>query len=430
METIKRDYYLNQLINKRGNGLVKVITGVRRCGKSFLLFNLYRDYLLSSGVEEDDIITLSLDENRNIQYRDVDKLSEFIYSKIKDEKMHYLLLDEAQFAIKGEELKANEPIRLYGLLNELMHKGNIDIYITGSNSRFLSSDILTEFRGRSDNVNVHPLSFSEFMSAYEGNEVTGYQEYSVYGGLPMILQRKSPQEKSNYLKSLFDTVYIRDIIERHGLREDALVINTLTDILASSIGSLSNPSKLAKTFKSNQIKADDKTIASYIKYLEDSFLIHEVKRYDVKGKKYISTPNKYYFEDIGLRNARLNFRQLEPTHAMENIIYNELLIRGFDVDVGQVNQYSRDADKKQVVKKLEVDFVCNLGDVRYYIQSAFAIPNQDKMRQEQLSLDKINDNFKKILVVGDPLTPTHYDEKGYLITNIYDFLLKKDILGL
>lgn len=428
MKTIKRDHYLNQLIAKKENGLVKVIAGMRRCGKSFLLFNLYYEYLLSIGIKENDIITLSLDENQNAEYRDVDKLASFIYSKIDGKGMHYLFLDEVQFAIKDEEVKGNEPVKLYGLLNELLHKGNVDIYVTGSNSKFLSSDILSEFRGRSDNVIVFPLSFSEFMSGYEGNEITGFQEYALYGGLPPILERKSAEEKSSYLKWLFSTIYIKDIVERHKLRNDTLVLNTLVDMLSSSISSLTNPTKLSNTFLSSGIKTDSKTISVYINYLKDSFLINEAKRYDVKGKKYISTPSKYYFSDLGLRNARLSYRQMEMNHIMENIIYNELLIRGFEVDIGEITQYSRDSSGKQTVKQLEVDFVCNKGSKRYYIQSAYAIPDKAKEEQEMAPLDKIGDSFKKIIVVGDALTPIHYDEKGHLIMNIYDFLLKKDSL--
>ncbi len=427
---IKRDLYLNKLIRKKNNGSIKIITGLRRSGKSYLLNNLYYEYLLSEGVKKEQIIKLALDDDRNRDYRNPDNLSEFLYSKITNETDNfYFLLDEVQFAISDEELKSKEPIRLYGILNGLLRLKNVDVYVTGSNSKFLSSDIATEFRGRGDVIHVNPLSFAEFYSAYKnGDKYDAWDEYSTYGGMPMLLGLETDEEKAEYLNNLFKNTYIRDIIERNNLRGD-VTIDTLVDVLASSIGSLNNPTKIAKTFASNGIKTADKTISTYVDYLLDAFLIRKATRYDIKGRKYINSPFKYYFSDVGLRNARLNFRQQEQTHIMENIIYNELVMRGYNVDVGIIEHVVRDEEGKRTTKHLEVDFVCNKGNQRYYIQSAFSLPNAEKMEQEQASLDRIDDSFKKIIITQDR-TKLWRNEKGYVIMNVLDFLLKENSLEL
>ena len=427
---IKRDLYLNKLIRKKNNGSIKIITGLRRSGKSYLLNNLYYDYLLSEGVKQEQIIKLALDDDRNREYRNPDKLSAFLYSKIANETDNfYFLLDEVQFAISDKEIKSNEPIRLYGILNGLLRLKNVDVYITGSNSKFLSSDIATEFRGRGDVVHVNPLSFAEFYSAYKhGDKYDAWEEYSTYGGMPMLLTMETDEEKAEYLNNLFKNTYIKDIIEKNRLRGD-VAIDTLIDVLASSIGSLNNPTKIAKTFVSNGMNVSDKTVSTYIEYLLDSFLIRKTARYDIKGRKYINSPFKYYFSDIGLRNARINFRQQEQTHIMENIIYNELVMRGFNVDVGIIEHVVRIENDKRETKHLEVDFVCNKGNQRYYIQSAFSIPNAEKMAQEQASLDRIDDSFKKIIITQDR-TKLWRNEKGYVIMNVLDFLLKENSLEL
>lgn len=427
---IKRDLYLNKLIRKKNNGSIKIITGLRRSGKSYLLNNLYYDYLLSEGVKQEQIIKLALDDDRNREYRNPDKLSAFLYSKIANETDNfYFLLDEVQFAISDKEIKSNEPIRLYGILNGLLRLKNVDVYITGSNSKFLSSDIATEFRGRGDVVHVNPLSFVEFYSAYKhGDKYDAWDEYSTYGGMPMLLTMETDEEKAEYLNNLFKNTYIKDIIEKNRLRGD-VAIDTLIDVLASSIGSLNNPTKIAKTFVSNGMNVSDKTVSTYIEYLLDSFLIRKTARYDIKGRKYINSPFKYYFSDIGLRNVRINFRQQEQTHIMENIIYNELVMRGFNVDVGIIEHVVRIENDKRETKHLEVDFVCNKGNQRYYIQSAFSIPSAEKMAQEQASLDRIDDSFKKIIITQDR-TKLWRNEKGYVIMNVLDFLLKENSLEL
>ena len=427
---IKRDLYLNKLIRKKNNGSIKIITGLRRSGKSYLLNNLYYDYLLGEGVKQEQIIKLALDDDRNREYRDPDKLSAFLYSKIANETDNfYFLLDEVQFAISDKEIKSKEPIRLYGILNGLLRLKNVDVYITGSNSKFLSSDIATEFRGRGDVVHVNPLSFAEFYSAYKhGDKYDAWDEYSTYGGMPMLLTMETDEEKAEYLNNLFKNTYIKDIIEKNRLRGD-VAIDTLIDVLASSIGSLNNPTKIAKTFVSNGMNVSDKTVSTYIEYLLDSFLIRKTARYDIKGRKYINSPFKYYFSDIGLRNARINFRQQEQTHIMENIIYNELVMRGFNVDVGIIEHVVRTENDKRETKHLEVDFVCNKGNQRYYIQSAFSIPSVEKMAQEQASLDRIDDSFKKIIITQDR-TKLWRNEKGYVIMNVLDFLLKENSLEL
>lgn len=429
MVEIKRDLYLNQLIEKQGNGMVKIVTGIRRCGKSYLLFELFRKYLLSSGVRAEQIIALSLDDDENEEYLDPKNLSRYLKSKISnDEDMFYILLDEAQLAITEEEYKGNGMVKLYGILNSLLRHRNVDIYITGSNSKFLSSDILTEFRGRGDEIRVYPLSFAEFMSVYSGDAYSGYRDYSLYGGLPYVTTIKSADEKVKYLNNLFKNTYLRDIVDRHNVRGD-IVMDTLVDILSSDTATLTNPTKLANSFVSHSIKTNANTISSYIDYLIDAFIISKAQRYDIKGKKYIGSPFKYYFEDIGLRNARLNFRQIEPTHAMENILYNELVMRGFNVDIGVVEKYIKNNNGQNSVALLEVDFVCNKGSQRYYVQSAYSIPDSEKMKQEQASLDRIDDSFKKVIVVQDNIAPWH-NEKGYLVINVLDFLLNPNSLEL
>lgn len=380
---IDRKLYLDQLINKKQNGLIKIITGIRRCGKSFLLFNLFYNHLIKSGVKESNIISLILDDDKNRKYRNPDNLSEYLYSRIKSKKeMYFILLDEVQFAIKNDEIKNDNEIRLYGILNGLLRLDNVDMYITESNSKFLSSDVLTEFRGRGDEVRVYPLSFSEYYSSCANKDkLDVWNEYSMFGGMPALILKKTDEEKIKYLKDLINNTYIKDVIERNNIKNNT-VIDSLFNILASSIGSLTNPTKLANTFKSNGIKVTDVTLSNYINMLKDSFIIEQAERYDIKGKKNINSPFKYYFTDIGLRKSRINYRQQEQTHIMENIIYNELIIRGFAVDVGIIEHTIRDKEKKQKQIQLEVDFVCNKGMNKYYIQSAFSIPNEEKMNQE------------------------------------------------
>ena len=430
MMIVNRDIYLKKLINKKDNGLIKVITGIRRCGKSYLLFNIFYNYLLSVGIKKENIISLSLDDDRYRVYRNPDNLSEYLYSKIQNNcEKYYIFLDEIQFAISKEELKGNEPIRIYGILNGLLRLNNVDIYVTGSNSKFLSSDIMTEFRGRGDEIRVYPLSFLEFYSSnvFE-DKYEAWKEYSTYGGLPLLLSKKNDEEKSQYLKDLFANTYLKDVIERNELKGD-VVMDTIVNVLSSSVGSLTNPNNLANTFVSNKIKTSDITISKYIEHLIDAFIINKAKRYDIKGRKYINSPFKYYFTDIGLRNCRLNFSQQEQTHIMENIIYNELIIRGYNVDVGIVEHVIRNQEGKQKIVQYEVDFVCNEGNNRYYIQSAFSIPDQNKMNQETNSLDRIKDSFKKIIITQDIIKPWR-NEKGYLIINILDFLLNPNSLNI
>ncbi|MBQ3086190.1 MAG: ATP-binding protein [Clostridia bacterium] len=429
MQEIKRDRYLHQLIDRKENGLIKIITGIRRCGKSYLLFTLYYKYLKSLGVDDDHIIRIALDDDDNKQYRNADSLSAYLKSRIGDDaEVYYVLLDEVQFVITDEELQKNEPLRIYGILNGLLRRNNVDVYVTGSNSRFLSTDVMTEFRGRGDEVRVYPLSFAEFFSVYDGDKYEAFTEYSTYGGLPLVLTKKRETDKVKYLRDNLNETYLKDVAERQNLRGD-VVMSTLVEILASAVGSLTNPLKLANTFRSSGLQTNENTISGYITYLANAFIINCAKRYDVKGKKYISSPYKYYFSDIGIRNAALNFRQQERTHIMENIIYNELLVRGYNVDVGIVSYTGKTADGKRTTIHSEVDFVCNLASKRYYIQSAFAIPDADKMNQETASLDRIDDSFKKIIVVGDLIKPWT-NERGYLIISIYDFLLNADSMNL
>ena len=415
---IKRDRYLNLLISKKHNGLIKVITGMRRCGKSYLLLTLFKDYQLSEGIEESHIIEIAFDAYENKQYRDPDVLYPYLKEQIKDDGMYYVLLDEVQLLGEFE-----------AILNSLARMKNVDVYVTGSNARFLSKDVITEFRGRGDEVHMYPLSFAEFMSVYPGTKQDGWNEYMLYGGLPLLLSFTTPDQKIAFLKSLFEETYISDIVGRHNIRNKA-ELEELLNILSSAIGSLTNPEKLAATFRSvKNKKISSNTIKKYIDYLCDSFLIDSAVRYDVKGKKYIDTPVKYYFTDMGLRNARLNFRQLEETHSMENIIFNELKIRGFNVDVGVIMQYETNEKGNSVRKQLEIDFVCNKGSKRYYIQSAYAIPDQAKMEQEQRSLMLTGDFFKRIIITKDTPAP-YYNENGVLIMSVYDFLLNENSLDI
>ena len=412
---VKRDAYLNRLISKKHNGLIKVVTGVRRCGKSYLLFNLFKEHLLSEGVDKNHIIEIAFDAFENKQFQDPYVLMPYLKEQIADEKMYYILLDEVQLLGEFE-----------AVLNSLIRMENVDVYVTGSNARFLSKDVITEFRGRGDEIHMFPLSFSEFMSVYSGTKQDGWNEYMLYGGLPLVLRFEKPEEKIAFLKSLFEETYISDIVGRHKIRNRA-ELEELLNILSSAIGSLTNPTKLSATFKSVKQKTISKmTITRYIDYLCDAFLIDSAVRYDIKGKKYIDTPVKYYFTDMGLRNARLNFRQLEETHTMENIIFNELKIRGFNVDIGVVTVNSS-KDGSSVRKQYEIDFVCNKGSKRYYIQSAYAIPDQAKMEQEQRSLMLTGDAFKKIIITKDAPTP-YYNDSGVLIMSIFDFMLNPDSL--
>lgn len=415
---IKRQSYLNKLINKKGNGLIKVVTGIRRSGKSYLLFNLFHEHLLNVGVDESHIIEIALDDRTNIKLRNPDNMLEYVKGRITDKDMYYIILDEVQLLEEFEDV-----------LNSFLHIRNADVYVTGSNSKFLSSDVITEFRGRGDEIRVYPLSFREFMSVYDGTVDEGWDDYFNYGGLPLVLSCPTPEEKSEYLISQFRKVYLSDLIDRHKIR-NADELDELLDILASAIGSLTNPLKLANTFKSVKGKTiSDKTLKKYLDYLIDAFLVSKAKRYDVKGRKYIGSPAKYYFEDIGLRNARLEFRQTEENHIMENIIYNELRIRGFRVDVGLVEHYGKDEEGKSTKKQLEVDFVATKGSKKYYIQSAFSMSNPGKIEQEQRSLKSINDSFKKIIVVRDNIKVRRNDY-GIVTMGICNFLLDENSLDL
>ncbi|MGN1342091.1 MAG: ATP-binding protein [Bacilli bacterium] len=415
---INRDYYLKKLISREKNGLIKVVTGIRRCGKSFLLFNIFHNYLINKGITKSHIIEIALDDRTNKELRNPDNMLKYIKSQITDDELYYIILDEVQLLEEFEDV-----------LNSLLHIKNVDVYVTGSNSKFLSSDVITEFRGRGDEIHIYPLSFKEFTSVYKGSIEEAWDDYFNYGGMPLVLSYKTPEEKADYLKGLFDKVYVSDIVERHNVK-NIEELNEIIDFLSSSIGSLTNPLKLSRTFKSEKNKIiSDKTISKYIDYFEDSFLISKAKRYDIKGKKYINSPNKYYFEDIGLRNARINFRQTEENHIMENIIYNELKVRGYNVDVGIVNVYDKDKQNKTIQKKYEVDFIASKGNNKYYIQSAFSIENIDKLRQETNSLVNINDSFKKIIVVKNNIKPRR-DENGIVTIGIYNFLLDENSLNL
>lgn len=415
---IKRDYYLNQLINKMHNGLIKVVTGMRRCGKSYLLFNLFREYLISKGIDKSHIIEFSFDTFENKKFCNPYILYPYLKELIEDDGMYYILLDEVQLLGEFESI-----------LNSLIRMKNVDVYVTGSNAHFLSKDVITEFRGRGDEIHMYPLSFSEFMSVYSGEKLDGWNEYILYGGIPLVLNISTPEQKVSFLKSLFEETYISDIIGRHNVRNRA-ELEDLLNIISSAIGSLTNPEKLSKTFKSVKNKnISSNTIKRYIEYLSDSFLIDTAFRYDIKGKKYIGSPVKYYFTDMGLRNSRLNFRQIEETHSMENIIFNELKIRGFNVDVGVITENGKNEKGISTRKQLEIDFVCNKASKRYYIQSAYSIPDEAKMMQEQRSLMLTGDFFKRIIITKDTAAP-HYNESGILIMSIYDFLLNASSLDI
>lgn len=417
METeIRRDYYLEQLITRMDNGLIKIITGIRRCGKSYLLRRLFKKYLLEQGVAEDHIIEMAFDLYDNIEFRDPKLFYPWAKEQLKNEGKYYFLLDEVQ--LLGE---------FVSVLNGLADKKNCDVFVTGSNAKFLSKDIATEFGGRGDEIHMYPLSFSEFMSIYNGHYYDGWNEYLTYGGIPIVVLAETDEQKIALLDNLFKETYIRDIVVKNKVRNVG-EMEMLLDILSSAIGSLTNPNKLQKTFKSvNQSKITATTITKYIEYLEDSFLVEEAKRFDIKGKSYIGTPMKYYFTDMGLRNARLNFRQMEVTHSMENVIYNELRKRGFRVDVGNLMVVEQDKNGKQVKKQLEVDFICRKGSKKYYIQSAYSLETEEKMVQEIRPYTKINDSFKKLVITSNTPKP-FYNDDGILIMSVFDFLLKPDSL--
>ncbi len=429
--TIKREDYLNRLINRRQNGMVKVITGLRRSGKSYLLFNLYHEYLNSIGVDNDHIIEVALDDVDYFSYHNPKKLLKFIKSKIVDKGDYYIFIDEIQFVKK---LKVSDPevsdssyITFYSVINSLQKLKNIDVYVTGSNSKMLSKDVMTEFRGRGDEIKVRPLSFSEFMSVYEGDPRDGWEEYLEYGGMPLAVMAKGHEAKSNYLKNLFEETYIKDVIERYKIRKPD-TLSDVINVLASGIGSLTNPERLANTFRT--VKREDitaKTISAYIKKLADSFLIDGVRRYDIKGRKYIASTIKYYFADVGLRNARLGFRQNESTHLMENVIYNELVGRGYDVDVGVVEIFETNEKGSGVKKQIEIDFVATMADKRFYIQSALSIADPDKRAQEERPLAKVGDSFSKIIIVEGKKAPRR-NEQGYLVMGVIDFLLDPSLM--
>ncbi len=415
---IKRDIYLNRLIRREKNGLVKIVTGVRRCGKSYLLINLFHNHLLQKGVREDHIIEIALDDRSNKELRDPDNMLKYVKERIVDRDTYYIILDEVQLLAEFEDV-----------LNSFMHIRNADVYVTGSNSKFLSSDLVTEFRGRGDEIRIYPLSFREYCSAYRGSADEAWDDYFTYGGLPLILSRETPEEKAEYLMSLFQKVYLSDIVDRHKVRNRE-ELDELVDILASAVGSLTNPLKLENTFKTVKRKTiSDKTLKKYLDYLMDAFLVSRAVRYDIKGRKYIGSPAKYYFEDVGLRNARLNFRQMEENHIMENIIYNELRIRGYHVDVGLVEQYGKNSENKTTKKQLEVDFVVTRGSEKYYIQSAFAMTTPEKQAQEERPLNAIGDSFRKIIVVRDNIKPRRND-MGIVTVGVRNFLLDENSLKL
>lgn len=407
---IQRDRYLQELIKRKHNGMIKVVTGIRRCGKSFLLFNLFVDYLIKDGVPEDHIIKVDLEDRRNKSLRNPDALLSHIDSKLKEGDMYYILLDEVQLVAEFEDV-----------LNSYLKVPNADVYVTGSNSKFLSKDVVTEFRGRGDEVKISPLSFGEYLSVADTSQEQTLRDYLIYGGLPIVALTPDTSQKEKYLKSLFETVYLHDIKERYHIKQER-EMEELINVLASSIGGLTNPTKLENTFKSvKNADISKNTIISYLDILQDVFIVEKSVRYDIKGKRYIDTPSKYYFEDLGLRNARLNFRQIEETHLMENLIYNELRRRGFSVDVGEVTVNEQTEDGKKVRKQLEVDFVCNQGFKRYYIQSAFSIADDEKREQELRSLRRIKDSFQKVIITGDN-SPRYQNNDGVLFMSIYDFL--------
>ncbi len=426
---IERKQYLEELIKKKDNGRIKIITGIRRCGKSYLLFELYKNYLLKNSIAENQIIEMALDDIENSEYRDPFKLNEYIKSKITDDKRYYIFIDEIQFSksVKNPYIDdEDEKITFVDTLLSLMKRKNLDIYVTGSNSKMLSKDILTQFRDRGDKIRIYPLSFAEVSSCYEDKD-KAWEDYVLCGGMPFVLKLETFEEKSRYLKDLFEETYIRDIIDRNKIKNSEEILEVLLDFVSSAIGSLTNPLKLSNRYASEKkINISNNTISKYLSYFEEAYVLYAAKRYDIKGSKYFSTPLKYYFADIGLRNARLNFRQVEETHIMENIIYNDLLRRGFNVDVG-VMEYFPSVDGKTTRVQLEVDFVVNRGNLRYYIQSAFAINSEEKKEQERNSLKRIDDSFKKIIIVRDNIVP-RYDEYGIYYIGIRDFLLMDDFL--
>lgn len=431
---IDRDRYLKKLIAKKENGLIKVITGIRRCGKSFLLFELYHEYLNSIGVSDDHIIELALDEAVNARYRNPLELDKYIREKIADRRQkYYVFIDEIQkvSVIQNPYLDSEDAtIGFVDVLLGLMKIKNADLYVTGSNSRMLSSDILTEFKDRGDEIRVNPLTYREFYSAFEGEKRHAWREYYTYGGMPLVLSKKTHEEKSKYLKDLFTKTYISDVIEHNRILNDQTVLEDLLNIVSSSVGSLTNPTKLSNTFQSvKQVSVTPYTIGKYLDYFIDAFLMYKAYRYDIKGKKYIDTPLKYYFTDVGLRNARLNFQQQEENHIMENIIFNELVAREFDVDVGVVEYNYADENGKKIRTQLEIDFVANKGSGRYYIQSALTVSDEEKRRQETNSLNRVKDSFKKIVVVKDDIIPWH-DEQGILYIGIEQFLLEEDAMNI
>ena len=415
---IQRNKYLNELVSLQGNGMIKVITGMRRCGKSYLLFNIFVSYLREQGINPEQIIKINLEDFKHRALCNPNNMYSYVESQIKDDRTHYILLDEIQLLEHFEDV-----------LNGFLNIQNVEVYVTGSNAKFLSKDIITEFRGRGYEIKMYPLSFREYMSAYQGSVQAGLNEYMLYGGLPQILSCVTEEQKSKFLKTLFDETYIKDIKDRYAIRKDD-DLEELINILASGIGALTNPNKLANTFRSkkkSEITYD--TIKNYIDFLCDSFIIEKSTRYDIKGKRYINSPYKYYFMDLGLRNARINFRQYEKSHLMENLIYNEMRVRGFNVDVGTVLAYTKNEEGKSQRTNLEVDFVCNLGSRRYYIQSAYRMESEEKIKQERTSLEKVDDSFKKIIVLGEEC-PITRDEQGITTIGIYDFLLKENSLEL
>lgn len=427
-----REQYLNKIISKKNNGRIKIITGLRRSGKSVLLFQLYRDWLISEGIHEDHIIALALDIWENAKYRNPIELDKYVRDRmVADGEKYYIFIDEIQFVAEIQNPYVDNPdakISFIDVVLGFMQMKNADVYVTGSNSRMLSSDILTQFRDRGDEIRVYPLSFAEFYREYKGDKRGAWQDYYTYGGMPFVTSLETHEEKSRYLKDLFDRTYIKDVLERHKIKNDAAVLSILLDILASGIGSLTNPTKLSNTFKSErQIAIGSETIEKYIGYFEEAFLIEKAVRYDIKGRKYIGTPAKYYYTDLGLRNARLGFRQLEETHIMENVLYNDLIRRGMDVDIGVVEYNTKDSAGKKIRKQLEVDFVVNKGEKRFYIQSALSIADPEKKEQEIASLKRIPDSFSKIVVVRDYLKPWQ-DENGIVYLGIEQFLLNEDIL--
>ena len=415
---IQRNHYLDELVSLQGNGMIKVITGMRRCGKSYLLFDIFVSYLEEQGIAPDHIIKIDLEDFKNRVLRNPDNLYSYVESRIMDDRMHYILLDEVQMLEHFEDV-----------LNGFLKMRHVDVYVTGSNAKFLSKDIITEFRGRGYEVKMYPLCFREYMSAYKGSVQAGLNEYMLYGGLPQILSYTTEEQKTKFLKILFDETYIKDIKDRYDIRKDD-DLEELINIMASGIGALTNPNKLANTFRSEKksvISYD--TIKDYIDYLCDSFLVEKSTRYDIKGKRYVNSPYKYYFMDLGLRNARINFRQYEKSHLMENLIYNEMRVRGFNVDVGNVPTYTKNEEGKPQRTNLEVDFVCNIGSRRYYIQSAYRMESEEKIKQERASLLKVDDSFKKIIILGEEC-PVTRDEQGITTMSVFDFLLRENSLEL